>query len=126
MGGSRATAYSSLVPFEVGTHDYAELKRIAGSAGNGADLNGPKSGENIMCLTCHRAHAGGWDAMTRWNTKTELIVYNGRYPGIDAGSPSHLAQGRTSAETRKAYNDRPADSFALFQRGLCSKCHAKD
>jgi len=126
MGGSRATSYSSLVPFETGTHDYSELKRIAGSGGNGADLNGPKSGENIMCLTCHRAHAGGWDAITRWNTKTELIVYNGRYPGIDAGSPSHIAQGRTSAETRKAYNERPADSFALYQRGLCSKCHVKD
>jgi hypothetical protein len=126
MGGSRATSYSSLVPFEVGTRDYAELKRMAGSGGNGADLNGPKSGENIMCLTCHRAHASGWDAITRWNTKTELIAYNGKYPGIDADSPSHIAQGRTSAETRKAYYDRPVDSFALYQRGLCSKCHAKD
>jgi hypothetical protein len=126
MGGTRATAYSSLVPFEIGTHDYAELKRLAGSGGNGADLNGPKAGENIMCLTCHRAHAGGWDAIMRWNPKTELIVYNGQFPGIDAGSPSHIAQGRTSAETRKAYYDRPAGSFALYQRGLCSKCHAKD
>lgn len=126
MGGSRATSYSSLVPFEVGTSDYSVLKKMAGSGGNGADLNGPKSGENIMCLTCHRAHASGWDAITRWNTKTELIAHNGKYPGIDAGSPSHIAQGRTSAETRKAYYDRPVDSFALYQRGLCSKCHAKD
>lgn len=126
MSGSRATSYSSLVPFEVGTSDYAELKKMAGNGGNDADLNGPKSGDNIMCLTCHRAHASGWDAITRWNTKTELIAYNGNYPGIDAGSPSHLAQGRTSAETRKAYYDRPVDSFALYQRGLCSKCHVKD
>ena len=126
MGGARETAYSSLVPFEIGTHDYSELKRIAGSGGTGADLNGPKSGENIMCLTCHRAHAGGWDAIMRWNTKTELIVYNGQFPGIDASSPSHIAQGRTTAETRKAYYDRPANSFAVYQRGLCSKCHVKD
>lgn len=104
MGG--ATAYSSLVPFEIGADEYSELKRIAGSGGNGADPNGPSSGGNIMCLTCHRVHAGGWDAIMRWDTKTELIVYNGQFPGIDAGSPSHIAQGRTSAETRKAYYDR--------------------
>ena len=126
MGGSRATSYSSLVPFEAGTDDYSELKRIAGIGGSGADMNGPKTVENIMCLTCHRAHSSGWDAITRWNTKTELIVYNGKYPGIDSGSPSHIAQGRTSTETRKAYYERPADSFAIYQRGLCSKCHAKD
>jgi hypothetical protein len=126
MGGSRSTSYSSLVPFEVGTKDYAELKKLVGNNGDEGSLSGPLSGENVMCLTCHRAHAGGWDAIARWNTKTELIVYNGKYPGTDSGAPSYIAQGRTSAETRKAYYDRPADSFALYQRGLCSKCHAKD
>lgn len=126
MSGSKSTSYSSLVPFEVGTRDYAELKRLAGNGGEGGDLTGPSSGENMMCLTCHRAHAGGWDAITRWNTKSELIVYNGNFPGTDSGAPSYIAQGRTTAETRKAYYDRPADSFAVYQRGLCSKCHAKD
>ncbi len=126
MNGSRTTSYSSLVPFEVGSKDYTELKRLAGNGGEYGDLNGPSAGENIMCLTCHRAHAGGWDAITRWNTKSELIVYDGKFPGSDSGAPSYIAQGRTSAETRKAYYDRPADSFAVYQRGLCSKCHAKD
>lgn len=126
MSGSKATAYSSLVPFETGTKDYQELKKIAGNGGDGVDLSGPKPTDNIMCLTCHRAHAGGWDAMTRWNTKTELMVYDGKYPGVDNGVPPYIAQGRTSIETRKAYYDRPASSFSAFQRGLCSKCHAKD
>ena len=126
ISGSRSSSYSSLVPFEVGSKDYAELKRLAGNGGEGSDMSGPLSGENVMCLTCHRAHAGGWDSITRWNTKAELIVYDGKYPGIDSGAPAFIAQGRTSAETRKAYYDRPADSFAVFQRGLCSKCHAKD
>lgn len=125
MNGSRNTSYSSLVPFETGTGDYGELKRLAGS-GDSANMGGPKSGDNIMCLTCHRAHASGWDAITRWNTKTELIVYDGKYPGVDTNAPPHIAQGRTSAETQKAYYDRPPESFALYQRGLCSKCHAKD
>lgn len=123
LGGSRDTAYTSLVPFESGTREYAELKKEASIGGNSV---GMKSGENIMCLTCHRAHASGWDGMTRWNTKSELIVYNGTYPGIDNNAPSNIAQGRTAQETSKAYHDRPADSFGLYQRGLCSKCHAKD
>ncbi len=125
LTGSKTTSFSSLVPFETGTKDYVELNRLAGS-GEGIDMSGPKSGDNIMCLTCHRAHASGWDAITRWNTKSELIVYDGKYPGIDISTPSYLAQGRTSIETRKAYYDRPIETFALYQRGLCSKCHAKD
>lgn len=123
MGGSKEISFTSLVPFEMGTKDYTELKKAAGS---GSDMSGLKSGENIMCLTCHRAHASGWDGMTRWNTKSELLVYNGKYPGTDNNSPLNVAQGRTAAETEKAYYDRPADSFAFYQRGLCSKCHAKD
>jgi hypothetical protein len=125
MNGSKTTAYSSLVPFETGTNDYAELRKLAGS-GDGVDSSGPRSSDNIMCLTCHRAHASGWDAITRWNTKTELIVFDGKYPGVDTSSPPNIAQGRTSAETQKAYYDRPPETFALYQRGLCSKCHAKD
>lgn len=126
MTGSKSTAFSSLVPFEIGSNDYAELKSLAGNGGKGADLSGLKAGDNVMCLTCHRAHASGWDAITRWNSKSELIVYNGKYPGIDNSAPAHVAQGRTSIETQKAYYDRPVEAFALYQRGLCSKCHAKD
>lgn len=125
LSGSKSSSFSSLVPFETGASDYAELKRMAGS-GDGVDMSGLKSGENVMCLSCHRAHASGWDAITRWNAKSELLVYDGKYPGIDTNTPSNIAQGRTSIETRKAYYDRPVETFALFQRGLCSKCHAKD
>jgi hypothetical protein len=32
--------------------------------------------------------------------------------------------GRTEAETRRAYYDRPASVFALNQNRLCEKCHA--
>lgn len=123
MGGSKTKAFSSLVPFEIGSRDYSALQKAAGS---GEDQTGLKGGESVMCLSCHRAHASGWDGMTRWNSKSELIVYNGKYPGIDNNSPANVAQGRTSLETEKAYYDRPADAFALYQRGLCSKCHAKD
>jgi hypothetical protein len=124
MGGNRNTAYTSLVPFEMRTTDYALLKRVANS--NGSMRTGPAGNANVMCLTCHRAHASAWDKITRWNMTVEFIVYNGVYPGTDNGTPAEFAQGRLAAETQKAFYDRPATNFAPFQRSLCNKCHAQD
>jgi len=125
LTGSLATAYTSMVPFEMGTTDYAQLKRTAGAIG--ASTAGPDTSSNVMCLSCHRAHASGWDHALRWNTKSEFLVFNGEYPGIEvSGVPARIAGGRTRAETRRAYYERPATRFATYQRSLCSKCHAKD
>ncbi len=124
LKGSSNNSYTSLVPFEIGTGDYALLKSIAGS--NGSNRSGPQGDASVMCLTCHRAHASVWDSMTRWNTGTEFIVFNGHYPGIDNDAPQEYAQGRTESEARKAFYDRPAGSFAPYQRSLCNKCHGKD
>lgn len=125
LNGSSASSYTSLVPLEMGTDDYATLKETAVSAGS----RGPDQGTgtpNVMCLTCHRAHASGWDSMTRWNTGALFIVQNGRYSGTDGYDTNDSAHGRTSAETARAYYDRRPDSFALYQRSLCNKCHVKD
>lgn len=122
MTGSHSTAYTSLVPYEVGLKDYARLKMLAVSAGS----SGPSGGENVMCLTCHRAHASGWDHMLRWNMQGDFIVYAGEYPGIDNATPPEFAQGRSVAETRKAMYDRLAGAFASYQRNFCNKCHGQD
>ena len=124
LSGSSSSSYTSMVPFEMGTDDYRELKEAANS--NGSDKRGPSGNANVMCLSCHRAHASGWDSITRSNERAEFLVYNGRYPGIDNGAPSGIAQGRTEAEVRKTFYDRPAELYANFQRSLCNKCHAKD
>ena len=127
FNGTAAGSATSLVPFEMGTADYASLKRVAGSPASHAQ--GPDSSQgapNVMCLTCHRAHASGWDSMTRWNTGATFIVENGRYPGIDNSGSIDSAQGRTSMETRRSYYDRRESSFALYQRSLCNKCHVQD
>lgn len=124
LNGNVSTAYTSMVPFEMGTSDYGVLKATANS--NGSDRSGPTTEANVMCLSCHRAHASGWDSMTRWNMQGEFIVVNGRYPGIENGAAEGLAQGRTSIETQKAFYDRPARLYASYQRSLCNKCHAKD
>ena len=121
-----ATAYTSLVPVEEGTKDRAAL--AAHAVNNGSVTTGADANSNVMCLSCHRAHASGWDSMTRWNNKSQFLTVAGAYPGSDstnvaAQSP---AGGRTMAEVQATFYDRPATSFATYQRSLCNKCHAKD
>ncbi|HEY6001555.1 MAG TPA: cytochrome c3 family protein [Anaeromyxobacter sp.] len=127
MGGSWLTAYTSLVPYEEGTTDRSQLASHA--RGDGTYRIGPTTGgENVMCLSCHRAHASGWDYGMRWNFESEYVVASGQWPGVDsvgeAAKPAN-AQGRTQAETRAAMYDRNPSSYASFQTTLCNKCHAK-
>ncbi len=127
LTGSWQSSYDSLVPYEEGTTNRATLALHARSDGSG--LDGPQTGlENVMCLTCHRAHASGFDDALRWNQDSEFIAVAGQWPGMDAtgmaGKPV-LAQGRTSAETRAAMYDREASTYAAYQNSPCNKCHAK-
>ncbi len=127
LSGNAVNSYTSMVPFELGTRDYNVLQITANF--DGSDRKGPdkvKGNPNVMCLTCHRAHASGWDSMTRWNMKSKFLVYNGLYPGVDNRSTDEFAQGRNSAETQKTFYDRSINSFAFYQRSLCNKCHGKD
>lgn len=124
LNGAPATGYTSMVPYEMGTSDYSLLKRVASI--NNADSSGPQNGANVMCLTCHRAHATGWDNVIRWNMSSAFIVYEGRYPGADINAPAQYAQGRLETEIQKTFYDRPASVYSPFQRSLCNKCHVED
>ncbi len=127
LTGSWASSYSSLVPFEEGTTSRAALAPHARSDGSAG--MGPQTGlENVSCLTCHRAHASGWDHATRWNQNSEFIAVAGQWPGLDAtglAATPALAQGRTVAETRGAMYERDPNAYAAFQNSPCNKCHAK-
>lgn len=121
LSGLPDTSYLSLVPFEEGTSDYATLKAHAKT--DDTWLAGPDStNSQVMCLTCHRAHASGWDGITRWNTTTDYIVYNGFY-SQEGQLYQPYGQGRSEAEAAQAYYNRPAGKFALNQDTLCNKCH---
>jgi len=127
--GKQETAYTSLVPFEEGSDDTAILSSHAKY--DNSQMGGPKTGnENVMCLTCHRAHASGWPHIFRWNSKGFYMVVDGAYPGIDAGTEGgkdlQVNLGYTQAQTRAAYYDRPASRYASMQKSLCNKCHLKD
>lgn len=136
LTGVVGTAYNSLVPFEMGTTDYAAMK-AAVTTTSGADAN-----SNVNCLSCHRAHASAFDAMTRYDaagiefmtiqdaggvTQYGTPDRTGPYPTdpiLAAGAKA--SKGLTVAEYTAAMQGRAATKFAPYQRSLCNKCHAKD
>jgi hypothetical protein len=129
LTGTSADSYTSLVPYEEGTKDIAAL--AAHARNDGSMTGGPSTGkENVMCLSCHRAHASGWQSMARWNNKSEFVTIGGEYPGTDAAGAEakggQFNDGMTQAQYKAAMYDRPATKFAYVQRSLCNKCHAKD
>ena len=125
LTGTIDKSFLSLVPFETGyTNSPGDRNALAAMArSDDSDLYGPSALDSVGCLTCHRAHASGWSYMLRWNSDAPLMVYNGIYPGVDNGAPPEDSMGRTEAETRRSYYDRPASVFASNQNGLCEKCH---
>jgi hypothetical protein len=131
LTGVSTGSYTSLVPYEEGQTDLVKLSAHAKNDGTATD--GPSATgatENVMCLSCHRAHASGWSSMTRWNNKAEFLTIEGGYPGTDAASVEAQGftyhQGYTQAQYAAAMYDRPATQYAVAQRSLCNKCHAKD
>jgi len=127
LTGVQGTSYTSLVPYEQGGSIGKDLTAagIGGIATNTAAMYstpGPATGnENVMCLSCHRAHASGFPQSTRWNNENEMITQSGAY-----GVSNALSGGMPQNDYQAAMYDRPASDFATFQRSLCNKCHGKD
>lgn len=140
MSGSSATAYTSLVPFEMGlpraAGNMAKLETYAvndgSKTGGYADALGQGGTPNVMCLSCHRAHASAFPYALRFGaTGGEFITgSDNAYAGYDStdaeGSNSRINYGYNQAQMKAAYYDRPGTVFAATQRVLCNKCHAKD
>jgi cytochrome c553 len=127
MTGGLATSYLSLVPFEEGlAYSTANVTTLKNHAKNDDSvLTGPSGAAQVMCLSCHRAHASGFMEMTRWQNEGNLIVADGLYPGSD-NAQSALARGHSAQETAAAYYNRNVTKFSGYQRSLCNKCHAKE
>jgi hypothetical protein len=129
-GMTGASGFNTLVPFaDDNQTNYATLRT---NANTGAALQATTS-SRVNCLSCHRAHASGFDHMTRWNNEYEMIMLDGVWPGTNStglGTTPGVAQGRTVAETTASYNRKATDAkpadWATYQRSLCNKCHGKD
>ena len=126
-GLTGTSGYDSLVPFQLANGTtYAQMRTFA----TGGAATPATGSDRVTCLSCHRAHASGFEYMLRWNgTGNEFIAVDGVWPGTDSSSSiataAKYSQGRTVAETTRAYNDKPM-SYASYQRSLCNKCHVKD
>jgi hypothetical protein len=107
VGGVVATSYMGLVPFEAVTVDLA-----------GVDTKnytqGPAGNDQVMCLTCHRAHASAYGDATRWDM-AETFLADSHPATTDIGFVQ-------SDVDRKDYQY----TFVQNQRSLCNKCHVKD
>jgi predicted CXXCH cytochrome family protein len=126
MSGVATSSYLSLVPFEENSTDYATVLKPH-AKNDDTYLQGPTTTSQVSCMSCHRAHASGFEYALRWNMEGEFMTYQGNWPGTDT-TPTvpQFARGRTGAETQAAYYDRAATTFASYQRVLCNKCHAQD
>jgi hypothetical protein len=120
-------AYSTLAPFELGTGDYTVLKPLAVNTDT-LDQS-MTTNSNVMCLSCHRAHASGFPSMTRYFLENEFmtIADASNAAAYDSSTTSGtINYGKNVAEQQAAYYGRPASVFGPYARDYCNKCHAKD
>jgi hypothetical protein len=112
VGGtnSQTDAYLALVPFERGTDDPTVLDPTT--------QLGPDGNSNVMCLTCHRAHASAFPNAGRWDFETEFLVDS---------HPQDSDGGATAGDQLASYYGRNITTvFGPDQRSLCNKCHIQD
>ncbi len=122
-------AYSSLAPFEEGV-DYSGIPALKLLAVNDDSASSPATtGKNVMCLSCHRANASGFESMTRFFLENEFMTIadasnNAIYD--PSTTENKINWGYSQAEQQAAYYGRPATVFGPYARNYCNKCHAKD
>lgn len=91
-GGSQATAYLPEVPFQ-------------DPANTTSSTAGPSASSQVMCLTCHRAHATSAMDAGRWDFNVTFLHEDGEESG--------------SYQIPDPYG-------SVNQRSLCNKCHNQD
>jgi hypothetical protein len=104
MSGTHDSAYDHFVPFERGLDNLNELSPES--------TTGPDSGSNVMCLSCHRAHASPFAHSGRWDFQATFLAESAIF---------------SNPEGANAYYGESIQSrYGEFQRSLCNKCHAQD
>jgi len=112
-GGSMTTAYTTLVPFQSGATSIDLLPP-------NNSTEGPSSGAQVACISCHRAHASAFPDIGRWFFDTEDLTTDS-HPQVGDG-------GLGPDDVVNSYYGRSiSERFpGPEQRSLCNKCHLKD
>jgi hypothetical protein len=128
-----AKAFSTLAPFATDTNDRSVMKpqAVTGTGGNSNHASAT-TGDNVTCLSCHRAHATAFESMLRWSNGHEeefLTSVDGSGIAIFGnadGSGNGQSMYYSATQMQTAYYGRPATYFGPNARSYCNKCHAKD
>ena len=107
VGGDPTTSYMGLVPFEAVNVDLTTVDSTNYT-------QGPTSQDQVMCLTCHRAHASAFGDAARWDMSETFLLDS---------HPSDGDIGFLQADIDNSYYNY---TFVTNQRSLCNKCHVKD
>jgi hypothetical protein len=107
-GGSQATAYWGLVPFEAVNVDLETADPTNYTLG-------PTGVDQAMCVSCHRAHASAFPDAGRWDFHATFVAHD-----------SHPMDGDGNATPEDIANKYYQYTFVDNQRALCNKCHVKD
>ncbi|MGE4343580.1 MAG: hypothetical protein AB7F20_04730 [Geoalkalibacter sp.] len=127
--GDIATAYDPLVPIErgvtTGSWDLPDPTDAA-TAGVGAD-----GSSQVMCLSCHRAHASPFENALRWEyNHSEFIaegwmMFDGSNVDLTVAAPYY--KGGNIIDVADPGTGNPfTDGYGEYQRSLCNKCHVQD
>jgi hypothetical protein len=122
-------AFSTLAPFATDTQDRSVMKpQAVNGTGNTTPHASATTSDNVVCLSCHRAHATAFESMIRWNyagnefmTAADTTTYAALYDSTNGRGTGYSIQ-----QQQNAYYGRPATFFGPNARSYCNKCHAKD
>ncbi|MCK9419654.1 MAG: cytochrome C [Nitrospirae bacterium] len=115
-------AFSTLAPFATDTNDRTVLK----SAATNTTTRVATTGDNVTCLSCHRAHATAFESMLRFAYSNEFMTAADSTNAAIYDSVNGKGTGYSVAQQTNAYYGRPATAFGPNARVFCNKCHAKD
>jgi hypothetical protein len=127
--GSTAANYTSLVPFEQG--NTLTLSTLQGQLATAAASNIAADGsKNVMCLSCHRAHASAFDSMVRWDQNATFLTDSSQFTsGLTTRGWQATQAGvydRTVGPATGAGAANGTTILGYYQRSFCNKCHGKD
>ena len=117
--GVVATAFDALVPFERGIADGSDPALAVTSTVGVEDAT-----DQVMCLSCHRAHGSAFENGLRWDDSTEFIAESGILK--TGGTAATIMAGGAKPYYANGALVDIATKYGEHQRSLCNKCHAKD
>jgi len=129
MTGNKATAFSSINPFQSDNYGAPGAGSVNANSTLYAisqTLVGAENNDRVSCVSCHRSHASGFDSMLRFPYGYEFMTGLNSANEVKYTYAVRAAMGRTEAEMENAMGGRPATLYGAYQRVLCNKCHAKD